>query len=215
MLYHLDRGGTLKPGMILQTKPPSEDSEISSQDRKALIPLDEIFPYGVSKFGSRYFQTVPSKLFDGYSFFPEELEGDVSIALMEQTFELVRRADFPDMPSRFTSLFCVSDLTWFAKWPRLTETPGHVFEIKPIENNKTATLDASFLKGDLTLKSTKDGGINVRSSFHLNVSYAYRYWSGEFSDNPQEETLVELPVTVGRVLLPKELPESFWPQNSQ
>lgn len=85
--YHFDRSGLLRPGMELvpmrydDVEPPSFAAH-----------ADALFPDGVSRHGEQYL-----------------LRGSSSALLVapniELIFEYVRRASFPTMPSRFTSVF--------------------------------------------------------------------------------------------------------------
>lgn len=206
MLYHLDRSGTLKPGMNLTLDQVKSDKELGVEG--VLLSVRKMFPEGVSKFGLRYLKTSCSCADKLELHTPHGVPSNTPSAIIEAIFELVRRADFPDIPSRFTSLFCVGNLTWFDNWSELTSKRAPVYEIKPHETCRSATLDASFLVGGIQADPAGDM-LDISFSFPVNVSNAYRYWSGERSQTPKLETLVELPVTVGRALSSEESARIF------
>ena len=91
--YIVDRIGTLRQGQVLNLerfndlKPPQLQSHV-----------DEMFPNGVSRHGERYF-------------LKNSTYASVASPAIELLFEYVRRAHFPERPSRFQSWFAVDSIT--------------------------------------------------------------------------------------------------------
>ena len=91
-LYTVDRRGTLREGMVLDLV---RFTDISP--RELQLHLDNMFPQGVSCHGNNYFLSNGS-------------HGVVVSPMIELLFEYVRRACYPDRPSRFTSWFGVESV---------------------------------------------------------------------------------------------------------
>ncbi|WP_390610199.1 DUF2441 domain-containing protein [Gordonibacter urolithinfaciens] len=199
MLYHLDRSGSLSEGATIELAKPESDDQLLAIG--AVEEVSRMFPDGVSRHGMEYLTTVSVRVFQAPSFLLGSLQVAMSTAIIEQTFELVRRADFPEMPSRLQSLFCVKDPSDFAAWPELNAQGGTLFEIVPENQNRVVKLDASFLQGGF-IQVIGDDFVDERYSFPMCSSFAYRYWSGEVSESPKPEVLVELPATSLRKVCP-------------
>lgn len=208
MLYHLDRSGRLSKGVRLNLVSSTTDDQLRAEGAGAEVA--RMFPNGISPHGLRYLSTVCVRLFEAPFFNFGAISGELSSVLIEQTLELVRRADFPNMPSRFQSVFCVDDPSDLDAWPEITATGGTLFEITPENPSKVARLDASFLKGGFT-EIVGNMGVDECYSIPMCVTIAYRYWSGERSESPKPEVLVELPATVAtkvRTVPPTPVPAS-------
>lgn len=208
MLYHLDRTGSLLEGARLELVSSASDDLLCAEGAGAAVA--RMFPRVISRHGLRYLSTVRSRVSDIPLFNLGSLEGDPSSAIIEQTFELVRRADFPGMPSRFQSVFCVEDPSELDAWPEITASGGALFEIAPADPARIAKLDASLLKGGFA-EVIEPGAVEACFSFPLCAAFAYRYWSGEMSESPKPEVLVELPATAAlkvRAIPPTPVPAS-------
>lgn len=208
MLYHLDRSGSLREGATLGLVSSASDDLLRAEGAGAAVA--RMFPNGISQHGLRYLSTVCSRVFNAPFFNLGSLEGEPSLAIIEQTFELVRRADFPGMPSRFQSMFCVDDPSDFDAWQEIAAAGGTLFEIVPANPARVARLDASFLKGGIA-EIVERWTVDACYSFPSCAALAYRYWSGEMSESPKPEVLVELPATVAaslRTMPPTPVPAS-------
>lgn len=130
--------------------------------------VDKMFPDGVSLHGDRYFlQNSANPLLTNPN--------------IEIFFEFVRRADFPNKPSRFQSLFA-SETYEEAKFfkENYGNNESKIWKIKAKQ----------FHKGDMSLL-TNDCAILVYSY------YAQLYWSGEQGPfTPVWEILVKPPVEI-------------------
>ena len=103
LFYHLDRKGTLSPGSVVTLRPPNYSSLIT-----AGIPIDptflpSLYPSGLSQHGQSYLIDVGQHTRQQIPQTGEPLARLSSV--LEMYWELVRRAEFPDKPSRFESLF--------------------------------------------------------------------------------------------------------------
>lgn len=101
---------------------------------------------------------------------------------IELVFELVRKASFPSMPSRFQSVFAFETLSEAqnfkannSKYPSL---------IYLVEGQRSVKLDMSLLKI----------GFNAA----VGILLAEKYWSGQQSEIPEWEVLIQPPIKIIR-----------------
>jgi hypothetical protein len=144
--FTVDRGGLLSDGTVIDLARHDDLDPPQLQTH-----VDDLFPAGVSSHGNGYF-----------------LSGDQqatgSSANIELIFEFVRRARFPQAPSRFASVFgCESeaDARGFASHPVWGSAGAKIWEV---ESEDAFRADMSCL--------TLGGTILTVSLF------AERYWSG-------------------------------------
>lgn len=196
ILYHYDRLGTLEPGQRLEL---SRDYSMLGE-RAEGVPgaLSWLFPEGMSRHGFLYMDVFST----GYVAGTESAESlrrqlaEMPSYQIEWNLELVRRIWFPDLPSRCQSLFCLQGTEDFFRWPELRSSQGRLFEVCVPDGGKHAVLDSQMLRGGFV---THDDGV-ITGSAPLDWLCSKRYWSGEKSWDPRLEVVVELPVTMGRVL---------------
>lgn len=206
-LYHLDREGSLRDNTAITLHPISE----LNPDIRTSI-LFESFPHGVSqhcihmtsidvpaipptqvKFGDIY------RNFWDVNTISHQVERFNS-QLIDFTFELIRQAKFPDMPSRFTSLFAVKKISDFALWPELVRGRSADFQIFEIDvPESTPRFDVSFLRGGVIFNSNKSNNYYMGFSPTGSYDLACKYWSGEISDHPRFEYLIPLPIDASAV----------------
>lgn len=187
-LYHLDR---------LNTFPSEPDRQIIFPVKtNNLLEADALFkslyPKGISKTGIRYLNAFA---LDNSLNASENLR----IFTIEYIFEAVRLAHFPQLPSRFTSLFACQTKDDVIKWYnilksnsiniseatiKVIDVPGNVF-----------TADSFWRDNRLLLKSESKAPLEVFNPFAYHI-WAEKYWTGEHSANYCPETLCELPVNV-------------------
>lgn len=117
--------------------------------------------------------------------------------ITEVIFELVRQLDYPDAPSRMTSLYASQTIEQAQKWRSLWQKNfgdmlGQTGEsLWEIEYNTNANLyDANFL--------------NIMPedefSYTYALEFAHKYWQGSMSENPLPELLIPYPVTIVRMI---------------
>jgi hypothetical protein len=130
--------------------------------------LHEAFPGGLSAHGRYAFHNQPTSF------------NEMASVGLELIFEQVRRARFPDRPSRLTCQFAcetVAEARYFRQ--RARGGLGLIWEIE----------GTSGWKGDMNLCIWLGGAVKV-------FYYADVYWSGGTLDgNPHWEHLLPLPVT--------------------
>lgn len=165
--FAVDRACSLQEGMVLELVRHTDVNPAELQ-----LHVDSLFPDGLSVHGERYLLNNNSR-------------GTIASPMIELLFENVRRAHFPDSPSRFQSFFaCCS-----AEEAR---------EFQDAYGNGIAPIweiysDGQYCKGNMCLLDS-----NQTTLF---CSYlAHEYWSG--SQGPTElsgltEIVLKLPVTVG------------------
>lgn len=213
IVYHYDRQGVLQEGQVLCCS--NDFATITKWAPESEAILKKLFPNGLSCQGFNYLdfdeqipQFIEQQQFikNGQIFVePKVLWCEIvsnvnatSSFIIEQNCELVRRADFQDMPSRFQSLFCFENPADLNVWPELITPRGKLFEIEI--QGKHVKLDANQLKGGVTVRD-----FAIFYSVALNYSCAYSYWQGKTSERPRYEYVVELPVVVGREIEPQQL----------
>ena len=203
-VYHLDRSKTLKAGQDIRLSPKSElppdlaDSEFIAQ-----------FDGGISLHGMQYLDLSCTKhpyfvgqngniLFDHFTISAQLNIADMRI--LEYGVELVRRAHFPQYPSRYQSLFAVRETKDLQLWPELiTQSdiqPSHIFQIET--HNKTDCFDANWLRGGLIHNISGDK-YYLAYAPTLCFDLAFKYWSKVASDLPRWEYLLPLPIDADRI----------------
>lgn len=175
--YRFDRSGSLKENSTLNLIPTGasiEDPTIS------LYGFDFVSAWGNSCYKSL---TTPPSVASFGSF------NSLSIDLQA---EAVRKALFPNKPSRFKSIFAVKQLSDFSAWKDILHinSESSIFEI---ECTSAVELDAYFLRG------------GISSDPFVSDDLLIKYWSGEKSSSPLPELLIPLPVIVNRRLTANEL----------
>lgn len=203
-LYHLDRTGTFPVGkpLLLHSL-----SELPDEARNTVFVQE--FISGISSHGKQYLDnTVPGiprisvtnsniKFIDETSFLNRK--SFLGSQIIEFIFELVRRIHFPQMSSRFVSLFCVDNLSEFEKWPELNSNSNkRIFEIDAPDTLQR--FDSNFLRGGLAFSASSNYaylGMLPAQDFDL----AYKYWSGSSTPSPRWEYIVPLPIEANRIKL--------------
>jgi hypothetical protein len=169
-LYHVDRKQTLVSGQVLEL---TRFNDILLTGRGVTDPtllqrhVDDMFPQGVSRHGDQYFLGHQSL-------------ATVASPSIELTFEYVRRAYFPDKPSRFVSWFAADSLDGArAIRTRYFQGVGRIWHVT----------GGTAFRADMQL-------LHLRGSILQISQNAHTYWSGAGGQNPQWEYLLTAPVTV-------------------
>lgn len=185
--YTADRSGQIRTGQKfdLYSKPQNFQNARVIQgvyDHTDLSNyLQTYYPSGISLHGMRYLLENENYI---YAAAGEFVNGVTSLSpAIEITFELIRRHNFPEAPSRFTCAFACESPQNCLDFFNIQSLP--VFEITT--TNKTFRGDMSFLKL----------GANHAATEVL----ANMYWSGKIMNNSQVEILVEAPATIGNKVL--------------
>lgn len=218
ILYHYDRFKKMNENTIYELD--RNFSKIALGDEEIEKYLHENFSEGLSQHGCSYVNEACAEVEISPIFMGDMFGGEgvplvqiddirnvllqANSAVIDQAFELVRRISFPELPSRLQSLFCFGSMEELRTWDGYSEKEGQVFEIEASEN-KTLCLDMSLVKGgfdcNIFSKNSNDGlsEKSLLSAAHFNaqtILYANKYWSGEKSDYPIFEHLVEYPIKV-------------------
>jgi hypothetical protein len=178
LLYHLDRSNSLQLNSNIQLKPlvsynPSETTNF----------INSLFENGVSCMGQTYLN------FCNYS--DSDLANTFNI---EFIFESVRRENFRDIPSRFTSIFATQTLEQLKVWYShmgYDKTSIAQPSIKVIETNNSFRFDASWR--DIQILDNNQNRLFSPFAYYY---YAQQYWSGKIGSYPRMEMLCPLPVSV-------------------
>ncbi len=160
--YHIDRLSQLRKGMLLKL---TNYSDITPKALQAHV--DAMFPDGVTKHGQQYFIS------------PTSIAKHTNSSI-ELIFEYVRRAHFPDKPSRFQSVFAfktINDALAFQQ--KVDNTNSMIWEV---EARNSFTADMHLLSNSCT---------TLYCSFNANL-----YWEGKHSEMPFWEVLLEPPVKI-------------------
>jgi hypothetical protein len=175
--FHVSRSGELPPKLDLDTRHLEivlrDDAPRS--DHEILGTLRNYFPMGYSQFGFGY-------LTEPFKYYSDELGHGLirHVYAIELVFELIRRLQYPLLPSRYTSFFgfeTIEDALAFR-----TSINHFACPIYKVEGQ-------DHFKADMNLL------LSGQSSIHA-LSYANRYWNGEGSENPTWEYLLTHPVRV-------------------
>ena len=137
----------------------------------------------LSEHGLTYIKAMMATHYNNY--------GELISPIIENNFEVHRRNNFPDKPSRYQSVFAVKQLTDFHLWKEhfSIDRNSRIFEID-ICDKLFFEADARHLINDSTASSIAD---DLRAYFAK-----INYWSGRFTDNPLPEIVIKLPVTIGK-----------------
>lgn len=207
ILYHLDRLGKLTDGQDINLIPISEmETDIGNSE------FLRSFSDGVSNHALTYLTNTSKYLFSlPFAFQSVETPIDfisaaslsmnknfVDAQINEVTLELVRRSNFPNLPSRFRSIFAVDSIDEFKNWKELTYENG-----TPVKHNVFSfdvhgglyRFDSNWLKGGISFGFDRSAGKYFFGFMPAaSYDYAFNYWSGLPSPCPRWEYLVELPV---------------------
>ena len=208
ILYHLDRSGKLHTGQMLDLS-----LQNISPDIKNTNFITANFPKGVSRQGENYISAdclhIRGTNFCSCEIGPCISESDVIKALdyaneriIELTFELVRESLFPNLPSRFTSLFAVDAISEFDKWEyefgKIEKKDIYEIEVP----DSTRSFDSNYLKGGISFikESTDRNFIGTCTPFIYDM--ALQYWGGNHTENSRNEYLIQMPVKIGKKVKP-------------
>ena len=184
MFYTVDRAGSLSalqtitldvnglPDLPYWTMP----GYFSEDDLRK--HAQELFPEGMTRHGWYYLKQRHT--YGAQPHFTHETS-----CFTDMNFEYVRRISFPNLPSRFRSIFA---------WETLEEAQKFRREF----NCETAAVyevdGTTFFRADMSWLLL--GTQNVTGSL-----LAHKYWSGLASPNPCWEIICEAPVTIGKRVL--------------
>lgn len=167
------------PGMVLNVI--SEPATIYKYCATPAL-LHKYLPNGVGPHGLSMLSNWPMS------------EHQVMEPIIELTFELVRQMNFPDAPSRLSSLYGAETLGGAMLWncilrKNLKNEPGQLPEsLWEIEfETEARTYDAKWL--DIPDKDF---------SMLNQMEHAYNYWGGIHTTSPLLELLIPYPVTIVR-----------------
>lgn len=182
-LYTVDRHGTLHIDYVMESIKDFNNLQICKiaglcDANESINRLETMFPDGISNHGKQY-------LIDSWLIL-EQNGVRINYApvepLMEVVLELVRRSEFPNLPSRMSSMFCWESLDCannFISNNNLTNV--NVYEVEA-EDYFVGDMSIIFLGGQL-----------IHS-----LELARKYWAGEKGPNPILEAIVPLPVKIGK-----------------
>jgi len=150
VFYTLDRQGTLSSGITINLIRYQDINPAELQ-----LHVDNMFPDGVSSFGERYFLKNSS-------------DPRLTEPAIELIFEYVRRANFPERPSRFQSVFVFELLNQVIEFRnKFGSGQGIIWEVK----------SEKYFKADMNI-------LTLGSSILVCSFFADKYWAGEPGENP-------------------------------
>lgn len=177
--YHVSRVGKLE-GEITLSKDFSrlaiEKPNTFFNNTELIKTIEGYFPNGISRHGESY---LSEKIFYWHDN-QNNLDFIPYIPSIELVFEIIRRANYPSLPSRLQSIFAFETLEEALKFKSQysqVDCPIYI-----VEANKCIKRDMSLLKLGFNIS----GGITL----------AEKYWSAQQSENPEWEILLELPVKI-------------------
>ena len=200
LLYHLDRTNNLRPDHSINLIDHSQ----LPKDLKSVEYLPELCN-GLSQFGLDYLKLVCATYpyerdWHGNLLYPQSsVTQQLKVAdpkILELVFELVRKAHFPHLPSRFQSFFAVKHLNDFSQWPELcaTEDLASANILSLDVPDDTPRFDSNWLRGGL-MHNHNDKNYWIAFAPALCFDLAYKYWSQIPTGSPRWEYLVSLPIS--------------------
>lgn len=170
--YHVDRNNALKEGNIIElTKDPIKDQTGLLCN---FLPHD-----GLSNHGWHYLIDYKIQNTSG---------NKTEYYIMEYELELIRRAYFPNLISRFESFFAIPSIDEIDKWEGIFSENDTIWQIE-FDESQSIIRDSNLLIPGLDLQTHMFAPI---SSF-VN---GYHYWSGVQSNNPRMELLIKPPIKI-------------------
>ncbi|MFA0190474.1 DUF2441 domain-containing protein [Vibrio lentus] len=185
--YTVDRSGELNEGLELALQ--TEFGHIQFQEIENLCTRDDmlqrviqLYPNGISRHGIYYLLTYNLLVHDNQTGQPLSLAPHIPV--MEGIFELVRKQEFPERPSRMQSVFA-----WCTEDEAMTYRAlnGNEVSIYEIESDEAFIADQNLLY--------------LGTSIAGATEFARKYWSGERSNNFKPEAIIPLPTLVGRKVI--------------
>lgn len=181
--YTVDRAGTLQKelenyGNLILLNPRINSEEV----REKIENIQKLFPNGLSRHGVSYLNSVHPNALNENNKNPSASTN----ALIEMVFEFIRRIYFPQLPSRFESVFgfeTKEDCQNFIRDYGQGYENAKIFKF--ISETKGFKADMAWLKSG--------------NSYADTINYAFQYWNGKSTENPQWEILIKLPVGIKEV----------------
>lgn len=168
--YHIDRDNKLQEGQTITHVKNIQSSFME----------DKMFPDGISFHGVHYLDEKHQNTGGNRP----------SYYIMEYELELIRKSYFPNLPSRFQSLFAVENLEEIKKWDGIFSANCTIWEIE-FDDSNYAKFDSNLLIPALNVNAD-----NVSFSPNTSFYYGYHYWNGSVTENPRIELLIKSPIKV-------------------
>lgn len=169
--YHIDRDNSLHQGQTIQLYEIPNNSSLL---------LEYMFNNKLSNHGLHYINESLQNVGDNRPAF----------YALEYELELIRRAYFPQMPSRYQVMFAIDSLDKVYEWNDLFGCNYSIWKIEFPEENHIIR-DSNLLY----VPVQEQDGKQIFCQ-HKSFCNAYKYWNGELSDNPRMEVLIKPPVKV-------------------
>jgi hypothetical protein len=184
--YTVDRSGKAGVGLSFDLKKDFSQYQIwtvqnvyDEDDVKNRI--NQLFPDGLSEHGIRYLISQGLVIFENGTRNPLQITR--TTPMIEAIFELVRKSEFPNRPSRMQSMFAWCDLKDAHEFCSSINCTCAIYEV---ESNSAFIADRNFLYL----------GGSVIGAYEL----ARKYWSGEKGSNCKLEAVISLPVVLGNTI---------------
>jgi hypothetical protein len=181
--YTVDRAGSMNENSIFELNTNYPEKRMCTVDglyneKDVIARIEQLYPTGLSRHGVQYLITR------GIVIFKEGTRSPLHITytqpMIEAIFELVRRSEFPTLPSRIQSMFGWLTLEDARKF---NESEGNDKSIFEVESNNAFIADQNLLFL----------GSSVIGAYEL----ARKYWSCDRSKNCKLEAVIPLPAVIG------------------
>ncbi len=163
-LFHVDRKGALSVGQSLGLRPwGTMSGDMRIPDSRVQEHVEWMFPDGLSTHGMNYFfwQNTPV-VPPTPGFYDPKQSSDIRSHGIELIWEYVRRAAFPQLPSRYQSTFC---------WSSIGEAEQFAGEIG------AAAAPIWRVRGQVTFRADMNGLAALTAA--TASRQAHLYWSGK------------------------------------
>ncbi|MBP3945202.1 DUF2441 domain-containing protein [Psychrobacter sp. K31L] len=181
--YTVDRAGSMNVNSIFELSTNYPEKQMWTVDglydeKDVIARIEQFYPKGLSTHGIQYLITGGIVIFEEGTRSP--LHITYTEPMIEAIFELVRKNEFPTLPSRMQSMFAWLTLE---DARRFNESVGNDKSIFEVNSNNAFIADQNLLFL----------GASVIGAYEL----ARKYWSGDRSNNCKLEAVIPLPAVIG------------------
>ena len=181
--YTVDRSNNIDQNMVFSLQKNYSDHKIWTvqdiyDEEDAIARIEQLYPEGLSFHGIQYLIKECLVIFKNMT--REPLPLAPTTPMIEAVFELVRRNEFPQLPSRLQSMFAWCNLDDAREFNSSLGDKHSIFEVE-IKNTFIADQKLLYLGG------------SVIGTYEM----ARKYWSGDKSNNCKLEAVIPLPAVIG------------------
>ncbi|WP_212751851.1 DUF2441 domain-containing protein, partial [Pseudoalteromonas sp. S3173] len=184
--YTVDRSGNVAKNITFGLKSNYSDYQIWTvqnvyDEDDVISRINQMYPEGLSEHGFQYLIKHGLVIFENGTRNPLQITH--TTPMVEAIFELVRKSEFPQLPSRMQSMFAWCELDDAKKF---NVSSGGACSIYEVESEQAFIADQNLLYL----------GGSIIGAYEL----ARKYWAGERGNNCKLEAVIPLPVVIGNAI---------------